>query len=1191
MATTNNLFTQGNTVTNVGGYALDATIASTNTKIDALNNTVFLKTLNKNTSSIDISGQTVLVSGGDISIENIEDIPLITGFALETTLGTTNDKLDTLNTTLTNKVLDKTTSSVDISGQTVAISNTSFDSSNILDTPLITGFALETTLGTTNDKLDTLNTTVSNKHLDKTTDSVDITNQNINVNQSVEGTSYDLVAQGSTLWADTTPVSNPFIADLLGREGWWYTNQGNIANKSNIYWYANPPTGVAGGLQENDMTFSQLSSFYSVLTCDYVDNGSLTIPIFSVYSQATGTNDIIPTFAHSRWAYSVSNADRAKFRKGETVLLYSGATRPSVFNQLPAYQLQLATTSGEALPTEIIAYMSVNTQATTSIIAYLLQYVGYLNSAVGHIKQYGFKNSKERLAQENLASLTVTDGVLSVSGGGEGTSVVQGISTSSGLAVNISATPSGETNRLLVDSRIGDGTYILGVNNDGSINTISPIVAKDADNAESTIQIFGKNNRLYTTTEITQGGNTLIVNEDGSINVSGGGGSGGNVTVDNIADTPLITGFALETGGNLASIKTNSDKNKYNGDNLKVEIPTTTTLGANTRDGSGTSITSTAVSSKRGLDCNIINASIPVTSTTLATQSTLSSLNNKFSLDDVYTNSLKTVVDGNVVVSPIVEKPDYDVVLNADLYGASEGDNNPPFVANPSGSKGWSYVNTSAVKQSSVRFYSNIPAQSNTVQSNIDVFNQISFFYAVIALDYIGTRDLTNLPYLTLATQATGVDDYIPNVANTIYKYTLPASPFNLIRGEEILIYWTENPGQNIPPVSLMPNLRRFRLDANGTLGPSPGGNPMLAYLSIDTGLGLTEKQQYRLLGAGYKFTATGGQTADILNYTSVDSTFSVKTTIESNLSKLTFNGDNELIVATAGSTSVIQGISTDGGSPINISAIPMGMDVNRLLTNAEITQGGNTLIVNNDGSINVAGSGSDGKAYLYSGDEATSITATTVSTKNGIDANIINASLDTHCYGSSDGTTFHHLKTTATGNLITESKTHDGNNTAITSTLNGAKQSLDVNVSNTVSTNSTVVNGANTLVVNSDGSINVVSSGGSTYGAINNIHSGNLATATFSTALNINNNYGNESVISYKDTSSSVTAFITIWGAFDNTSDASYFYIGVLQPVVIRTGNRYASAVLKLKGLKYIRIYNEHTSTVGGVSCSLFSG
>jgi len=284
---------------------------------------------------------------------------------------------------------------------------------------------------TTHDKLDTLNATciitntnledvesaINNKVLNKDTSSIDITNQNINVNPTVEGSSYDLILQGAQLWADTTPVVNPFFVDTLGREGWYYSNLGNAANLSNVYWYANP---TAGNLQENDMTFSQLSGFYCVLTCDYVENGALTIPIFAVYSQATGSNDIIPTFCHSRWSYVVSSVDRAKFRKGETVLLYSGASRPDVFNQLPAYNLVLASANGDALPSEIVAYMSVNTQATTSTIGYLLQYVGYLNSAVGYNKQYGFKNSKDRLAQENLASLTVVGGVLSVSGGGGG---------------------------------------------------------------------------------------------------------------------------------------------------------------------------------------------------------------------------------------------------------------------------------------------------------------------------------------------------------------------------------------------------------------------------------------------------------------------------------------------------------------------------------------------------------------------------------------------------------------------------------------------------------------------------------------------------------------------------------------------------------------------------------------------------
>ena len=74
------------------------------------------------------------------------------------------------------------------------------------------------------------------------------------------------------------------------------------------------------------------------------------------------------------------------------------------------------------------------------------------------------------------------------------------------------------------------------------------------------------------------------------------------------------------------------------------------------------------------------------------------------------------------------------------------------------------------------------------------------------------------------------------------------------------------------------------------------------------------------------------------------------------------------------------------------------------------------------------------------------SITATTGS----INSNITNTSLDTHCYASSDGTTWHQLSSDANGQLNVHSKLQDGSGTDITSTLNGdTKQSLDVNVSN----------------------------------------------------------------------------------------------------------------------------------------------
>jgi hypothetical protein len=61
-----------------------------------------------------------------------------------------------------------------------------------------------------------------------------------------------------------------------------------------------------------------------------------------------------------------------------------------------------------------------------------------------------------------------------------------------------------------------------------------------------------------------------------------------------------------------------------------------------------------------------------------------------------------------------------------------------------------------------------------------------------------------------------------------------------------------------------------------------------------------------------------------------------------------------------------------------------------------------------------------------------------------------ITGSVQAHCFGSQTGTDFHHLKTTATGELVTHSQTRDGAGTAITSTPNGGITALDVAISGT---------------------------------------------------------------------------------------------------------------------------------------------
>jgi len=171
-------------VNTITGFALETTLETTNDKLDTLNTTVTNKTLSKDTSSIDISGQIVAISNTGFECTNILDTPLITGFALDSSITTANSKLDTINTSINNKTLSKTTSSIDISGQTVAISNTGFNSTNILDTPLITGFALDSSITTANGKLDTINTSINNKTLSKTTSSIDISGQTVGISNT-----------------------------------------------------------------------------------------------------------------------------------------------------------------------------------------------------------------------------------------------------------------------------------------------------------------------------------------------------------------------------------------------------------------------------------------------------------------------------------------------------------------------------------------------------------------------------------------------------------------------------------------------------------------------------------------------------------------------------------------------------------------------------------------------------------------------------------------------------------------------------------------------------------------------------------------------------------------------------------------------------------------------------------------------
>jgi len=394
-------------------------------------------------------------------------------------------------------------------------------------------------------------------------------------------------------------------------------------------------------------------------------------------------------------------------------------------------------------------------------------------------------------------------------------------------------------------------------------------------------------NRLYTHSNLYANNDTneetpVKCDIDGNLNVnivSGGGGTvfiqdsvGGQLLGTDSALNINVQGVNLIDVGGVVGLSTNInnsflDTHCYGSSDGTVFHHLKTTAQGNliteskTHDGSNQPIASTDYSGDRALNVSVANASI------------------------------NTVVDNNIIVSPIVQKQNFDVVLNDDLYADSTGNNDPPFQRDPRGHQGWYYLNTDPLKSSNVYYYFNIPALPLTRQDDI-LLTDINCFYAVITIDYVGTS-ANNLPFLVMGSQPTGVNDHIPNFANTVYAYTLPTGN-TYIAGEPIVIYWSDSVDKK-PLDTFMPNLRRVKCN-NPTISGT-GEGTKLGYFSVNTPTGVVEKQEYTLIGAGYKINNTGGEQGGVINTSTFDFLFTAQTVIENNLAKLTFNETNELLV------------------------------------------------------------------------------------------------------------------------------------------------------------------------------------------------------------------------------------------------------------------------------------------------------
>jgi hypothetical protein len=186
-----------------------------------------------------------------------------------------------------------------------------------------------------------------------------------------------------------------------------------------------------------------------------------------------------------------------------------------------------------------------------------------------------------------------------------------------------------------------------------------------------------------------------------------------------------------------------------------------------------------------------------------------------------------------------------------------------------------------------------------------------------------------------------------------------------------------------------------------------------------------------------------------------------------------------------------------------------------------------------------------------------------------------ITGSVQAHCFGSTNGTDFHHLKTTATGELVTHSQTRDGAGNSITSTnMTGTEvwRGLDVAVKNAVAITGSVTASANQ------------------YGSYGNLANNVASILPGGVTSEIDVSAWSYFVGAYEDYNGATVGTISLEYSFDNTT---YYPLFNTQIFPSGTGTPRRANINKqdIPAVNWIRLRNGTTSTLASVTVTLLGG
>ena len=590
----------------------------------------------------------------------------------------------------------------------------------------------------------------------------------------------------------------------------------------------------------------------------------------------------------------------------------------------------------------------------------------------------------------------------------------------------------------------------------------------------------------------------------------------------------------------------------------------------------------------------------------LATETTLSEL--KTTVDDISLQLLTPArswaeVDFNLQSSDIVQGPG-------------------KWQLPQSGEDGWQYLNN-VIGGATLYFYSNTPLVANNFGLESDVT-----LGSLTTMWFIGNfRALTaNNPnrkfYLSVYTKPTGTNDFqpwfhsskvwqLPTSAKTskgvdsFYYSELDLSTiykeYDHIQYELALSNGECGPNEVIQFMALSVDSQTPANNFDGIVkyagfSTAGGTNRVIKFTNLSdkkladenlTKLTVTDGNlQVNIMN---DVTLASGSEVEVSNMVDVsalatESTLSTLSTLVSTQSAYD-RFQTEAVVTDVKLDTIISNMSLTNFNVNNLTkcdtdnvAIPAGVNVNNFPSSFEVSNfPSSTEVSNFPTSTEVSNFPAKQSVFVENTAEGFDLNVNVtnaslaITTASALDTNITNTSLDVHAYASSNGSTWHHLKSDATGHLIVHAEARDGNNNRITSTEDGTRRGLDVAVIGTAT-----ISGSVTASANQYGS----------YGNLaNNVAS--LLSGGVTSGLNVS--AWSYFVGAYEDSNGATVGTISLEYSFDNIT-----YYTLFNTQISPSGSSPRRANINkqdIPAVNWIRLRNGTTSTLTSLTVTLLGG